>query len=218
LDQAAEEMQRLGYREIGSLYGIGPSGEGGGSYFDTINNMGTVIEFAQLPSSGMPAPDGVFPSPDKLTPISKIKIQGSVYVAIAVRDAEKAAKHYQEDLGIGPWQILAFGPRLKKATYRGKVVSLAVKRALTQAGPLTLILEEPLSGTSSLGDFLERNGQGIQRICFKLENLNQAVNEMKRHGYEELEAVYGFGPKGDGDAVCFGTENSLGILIELAQV
>jgi catechol 2,3-dioxygenase-like lactoylglutathione lyase family enzyme len=218
LDQSAEEMQRLGYKEIGSVYGIGPSGEGGGSYFDAINNMGTVIEFAQLPSGGMPAPESIFPSPDKAVTPSKIKIQGAVHVAIAVRDAEKAAKHYQEDLGVGPWQILTFGPEIKKVTYRGKVVSLAVKRALTQVGPLTLILEQPLSGVSSLGDFLERSGQGIQRVCFEVERLDQAAKEMKRLGYEELGAVYGFGPKGSSEAICFGTEDNLGILIELAKV
>jgi hypothetical protein len=77
LDQAAEEMQRLGYKEIGSVYGIGPSGEGGGSYFDAINNMGTVIEFACCPVVGC-RPEGVFPSPNKLTPISKIKIRISL--------------------------------------------------------------------------------------------------------------------------------------------
>ena len=218
LDQATEEMERMGYKEITSAYGIGPSGDGAGAYFDTIGHMGTVIELAQLPSGGMPPPEGVFPSPDKLTKASKITIRGAVYVAIAVRDAGKAAEHYQKDLGIGPWKMVTFGPEVKKATYRKKTVSFAVKRALAQVGPMALALEQPLSGPSPLQDFLDQNGQGIQRICLAVEALGQATEEMQRLGYEELGAVYGFGPKGDGEARCFDTEKNLGIVIELANV
>ena len=56
LDQATEEMERMGYKEITSVYGIGPSGDGAGAYFETIENMGTVIELAQLPSEWDAAP------------------------------------------------------------------------------------------------------------------------------------------------------------------
>ena len=217
LDQATEEMERMGYKEICCASGIGPSGDGAGSYFETIENMGTVIELAQLPTGGMPPPEGFYPSPDKLAKVSKINIRGVVYAAIAVRDAGKAAGHYQKDLGIGPWQMVTFGAEVKKATYRKRTVSFAVKRALAQVGPMVVVLEQPLSGPSPLQDFLDRNGQGIQRVCLAVDPLDQAVEEMQRLGYEELGAVYGFGPKGEGEARCFDTEKNLGIMIELEK-
>ena len=218
MDRAAEAMKRLGYKEITSIYGVGPSGDGAGAYYETRDNMGTVIEFAQLPSGGMPTPEGIFPSPDKMTASPKIKIQGCVSVAIAVKDAEKAAGHYQNDFGIGPWQILTLGPELKKATYHGKVVSFAVKRAIARIDSMAVMLEQPLSGQSPLKDFLDRNGQGIQRVCFSVDRLDQAAEEMVRLGYEELGAVYGFGPERDGESACFDTESKLGIVTELAKV
>ncbi len=218
MDQAAEAMQRLGYKEITSIYGVGPSGDGAGAYYETRDNMGTVIELAQLPSGGMPTPERIFPPPDKQIATSKIKILGSVYVAIAVRDAEKAAEHYQKDLGVGPWQILTFGPEVKKATYHGKVVSWAVKRALARMDSMVVVLEQPLSGPNPLQDFLDRNGQGIQRVCLSVDRLDQAAEEMVRLGYEELGAVHGFGPERDGESACFDTESKLGIVTELAKV
>ena len=82
---------------------------------------------------------------------------------------------------------------------------------------MVVALEQPLSGLSPLQDFLDRNGQGIQRVCLAVDPLDQAVEEMQRLGYEELGAVYGFGPKGDGEARCFDTEKNLGIMIELEK-
>lgn len=218
MEQATEQMRRLGYTEILAGTGIGPYGDGAGSYFDTVENMGTVIELAKLPRE-MPATEKVYPAPDEVVGTSNLKIRGAVHVAIAVRDAEKAARHYQEELGIGPWKIFTFGSDdVNAATYLGKKVPLKLKAAYIEIGPFVLVLEQPLTSPSPLQDFLDKNGQGIHHLCLAVDALAPAAEEMRRLGYEETFSAYGFGPNKDGESAYFDTENALGIVIELAKV
>jgi len=217
LVEEEKKMNALGYDAILSGHGIGTAGDGGGSYFDTIEHMGTVIEFAQLPKE-MPPPDGCFPSADGMDKRGNVPITGAVHLALAVRDAEKAARHYQEELGVGPWQIVRFGSDMKQATFKGKQISVDMKVAVAQLGPFDLVLEQPLSGPNPLQDFLDRNGQGIHHVCFAVDKLAPAAAAMKDVGYGEIFSAHGFGPNGDGEAAYFDTENALGIVIELAKV
>jgi len=220
VDNLVEEerkMNALGYDSILSGHGIGAEGDGGGSYFDTVENMGTVIELAQVPKE-MPPPDGFVPSPDEMDTGGKVPIKGSVHLALAVRDAEKAALHYQEELGVGPWRIERFGSDMKGATYMGKEVSVDMKVAVAQLGPFDLALEQPLSSPSPMQDFLDKNGQGIHHVCFAVDELDPAITAMQDAGYEAIFTARGFGPNADGEAAYFNTEESLGIIIELAKV
>lgn len=217
LVEEEKKMKSMGYDAILSGHGIGTEGDGGGSYFDTIENMGTVIELAQLPKE-MPPPDGSVPSPDEMGTRGTVPIKGAVHLALAVRDAERAARHYQEELGVGPWRIERFGSEMKGATYKGKVVSVDMKVAVAQLGPFDLALEQPLSSPSPMQDFLERNGQGIHHVCFAVDELEPAIAAMEDVGYGAIFTARGFGPNADGEAAYFDTEDDLGIIIELAKV
>jgi len=157
VEQSTEIMKRL------------PSKDGAGSYFDTIDNLGTVIELAHLPSGGMPSAEKTFPYPVDVAAPSKIKIKDAVHVGIAVKDVEKAAGHYQNEFGIGPWQINTVGPDVKKTTYHGKESDVVIKQARAQIGPMVVVLEQPVSGPSPVNDFLESNGQGIHHICLEVD-------------------------------------------------
>jgi catechol 2,3-dioxygenase-like lactoylglutathione lyase family enzyme len=217
LVKAEAQMRERGYGVILSGHGIGVNADGGGSYFDTIEDMGTVIEFAQVPRE-MPAPDAVYPAEGKLDTGGKVGIKGAVHLAIAVRDAEKAARNFEDLLGIGPWQIVTFGSEVSKATYQGKEVSLSLKVAAIQLGPFMLALEQPLSSPSPLQDFLDKNGQGIHHVCLAVDEVGPAAAEMERLGYKKVFTASGFGPNKDGEAAYFDTEKTLGITIELAKV
>jgi len=220
VDNLVEEerkMNALGYGAILSGHGIGTEGDGGGSYFDTIENMGTVIELSQLPKE-MPPPDGSIPPPGSADKRGDVPIQGAVHLALAVRDAEKAAHHYQEELGVGPWRIERFRSDMKQATYKGKEVGVDLKVAVAQLGPFDLVLEQPLSSPNPLKDFLDQNGPGIHHVCFAVDNLEPAVAAMQDVGYGAIFSAYGFGPNRDGEAAYFDTEDALGVIIELAKV
>lgn len=60
LEQAAEVMHNLGYKEISGAYGFGREGDGAAAYFDTENNFGTLLELIELPKE-MPPAEKVFP-------------------------------------------------------------------------------------------------------------------------------------------------------------
>jgi len=214
LVKAEAQMIERGYGVILSGHGIGVNADGGGSYFDAIENMGTVIEFAQVPRE-MPAPDAMYPAADKLDTGGKLGIKGPVHLAIAVRDAEKAAGHYQDLLGIGPWRIETFK---SDATYMGKAISISLKAAAINLGPFMLALEQPLSSPSPLQDFLDKNGQGIHHVCLAVDEVGPAAEKMEKMGYAKIFTASGFGPNKDGEAAYFDTEKTFGITIELAKV
>ncbi|MBI4772536.1 MAG: VOC family protein [Chloroflexi bacterium] len=62
LAPAAAEMERLGYKAIASAIGIGPAGDGGAAYFDTLGSLGTLLELIEMPRN-MPPPERIYPAP-----------------------------------------------------------------------------------------------------------------------------------------------------------
>ncbi len=60
LEQAAAVMHTLGYKEISGAYGFGREGDGAAAYFDTENNLGTLLELIEMPQE-MPPAEKVFP-------------------------------------------------------------------------------------------------------------------------------------------------------------
>ncbi len=213
-ERATQRMHRCGHTEIATFDGIGPKRDGAGSYFGTVEDLGTVIEFSRLPSE-MPETEKIFPAGDAMKRTSNITVRSAVHVAIAVRDAEKIAHNYEAALGIGPWHIKTFSA---PANYRGRQVDYAIKVAVATAGTYTLALEQPLSDEGPLRDFLSANGQGIQHICLEVDDLDRASKEMRRLGYDEMFSCRGFGPNKDGACAYYDTERTLGIVIELAKV
>ena len=208
-------MLECGYSNILYADGIGPEGDGIGTYYDTIEDMGTIIEFSKMPKSGLPVVEKVYPEEGAAKRTSNIEILSTVHVAIAVRDVEKAVRSYEKVLGIGPWDFVTLtGP----AKYRGKEITYSVKAAIIKTGTYVLALEQPLSDSGPLQDFLKENGQGIHHICLEVDDVDKAAGEMRRLGHEEMFAVRGFGPNRDGDASYFDTEKAVGIVIELAKV
>ncbi len=145
-------------------------------------------------------------------------IQAINQVGIVVRDVDKAVEYYWQKFGIGPWQIMTFGPGSKKLTYYGEPCSFVLRIALAQVGPLMLELLEPVSGPTPHQDFLEQHGEGVQHLGIFVERLDQAAEMMYKLGYKEISGAYGFGTKGDGAAAYFGTDDQLGTLLELIEM
>ncbi|MBW2366352.1 MAG: VOC family protein [Deltaproteobacteria bacterium] len=216
-EQACKEMKKKGYTEISKAEGIGETGDGAGTYFDTIENMGTVIEFDRMPKE-FPLPDEIYPPSGEQTISSKIKLKGLVHVCIAVKDSEKTAKYYEEELGIGPWRIMTMNTEGVDVIYKGKEASITIKGASAMFGQTEVVLEQSLTSPSHLQDFIDEHGQGIHHLCFAVDDLDVATKEMHQLGYDTILSVSGFGPNGDGFATHFDTQENLGIIIELARV
>jgi methylmalonyl-CoA epimerase len=127
------------------------------------------------------------------------------HIAIAVRNIEDAEKLYETALGL-------------KVTHREVVEEQGVRASMleTAAGDTTIELLEPIGQNSPIYKFLEKRGEGIHHICFKVDDIESALERLKKQGIKLINE--GPRPGVDGTKVAFLHPKALnGILIELAE-
>jgi methylmalonyl-CoA epimerase len=126
------------------------------------------------------------------------------HVAIAVSSLDKGIKIY-EDLG------------LKFNLNREIVESQGVKTAFAHVDHNAHIeLLEPFGANSPIAKFIEKNGEGIHHLCFKVPDVKLKCIELKKMGYRLIydEPVTG----ANNCLVNFvHPKSSGGVLIEVSQ-
>ena len=128
------------------------------------------------------------------------------HIAIAVRNIENAEKLYESALGL-------------KVTHREVVEEQGVRASMleTDAGDTTIELLEPIGKNSPIYKFLEKRGEGIHHICFKVDDIESALERLKKQGIKLINEAPR--PGLDGTKVAFLHPKGLnGVLIELAQL
>lgn len=95
------------------------------------------------------------------------------HLGIACRSAESAAKFYGGALGL-PVVARETLPDMKL-----RVVKLA-------AGESVLELLEPLEGEEVVSKFLAARGEGIHHVCFEVDDVAAAGEELRKRGYTPL--------------------------------
>lgn len=134
-------------------------------------------------------------------------------IGVIVKDMDKAVKYY-ESMGIGPFHPLR-SVEITERMVRGKpAVGIKNEAMMVRIGSLALELISPIEGNSVQMEFLKSKGEGINHIGCTVDNLEEAVAEMKRRGFEIL-TYSKF--KGGGGAVYFDTTKIGGFIIELVQ-
>jgi len=101
-------------------------------------------------------------------------------------------------------------------TKREEVPSQKVVVAFLPVGESRIELLEPTSEDSPVAKFLAKRGGGIHHVCFAVEDLDAALEDLSRRGFRLIhrEAV----PGADGKRVAFlHPEAGHGVLIELSQ-
>lgn len=134
------------------------------------------------------------------------KMASISHIAIAVRNIQDAEKLYETALGL-------------KVAHREVVEEQGVRASMleTAAGDTTIELLEPIGEKSPIYKFLEKRGEGIHHICFKVDDIESALERLKRQGIELIDE--GPRPGVDGTKVAFLHPKALnGVLIELAEV
>ena len=63
------------------------------------------------------------------------------------------------------------------------VPAQGVKTAFLSVGDSNLELLEPLSAQSTVARFIEKRGEGIHHICFRVDNLEKHLERLKKEGY-----------------------------------
>jgi methylmalonyl-CoA/ethylmalonyl-CoA epimerase len=99
---------------------------------------------------------------------------------------------------------------------REEVPSQKVVAAFLPIGESRIELLEPTSDDSPVAKFLAKRGGGIHHVCFAVEDIDAALEDLSRRGFRLIhrEAV----PGADGKRVAFlHPESGHGVLIELSQ-
>ncbi len=113
----------------------------------------------------------------------KVKIKQVLQIGVVVKDLQKAMERYWNIFGIGPWHIYTFQPpAVTNTTLRGKPAQYTMKLALTQIGNIQWELIQPLTGPSVYKEFLEQRGEGLHHVACDVEDYDQTVAILKKHG------------------------------------
>jgi len=125
------------------------------------------------------------------------------HIGIAVKSLEESLKFYENVLGL-------------KSTGTEVVEEQKVKVAFLPTGDSEVELLEPTSPDSTIAKFIEKNGEGIQHMAYKVDDIEEAIAKMKELGMRMIDEKPRYGAGGAKIAFCH-PKSTGGVLIELCQ-
>lgn len=96
------------------------------------------------------------------------------------------------------------------------VATQGVKTAFIAVGDTNLELLEPLSADSPVAKFIEKRGEGIHHICFRVTNLQSHLEDLKDRGFRLINEAPVPGAHGCRVAFLHPAAGN-GVLIELSE-
>jgi len=151
------------------------------------------------------------------TPLPFLR-NGVAQIAFVVKDIDRVVENYYHTFGIAPWHFYTYqAPLLKMMRYHGEERAYSMHIALTYFGPTRIELIEHLSGDTVYQDFIRTHGYGVQHLGVLVENMQEALVQVRRAGIAVLMEGAGFGKNGDGHYAYLDTEDALGVVYELIQ-
>ena len=132
-----------------------------------------------------------------------MKILKIEHLGLACRSVEAAAKFYSEVLGL---------PVVARET----LDDMKLKVVKVRTGESVLELLEPMDGEPVISKFLATRGEGIHHVCLEVEDIREAIRELKAKGYSPLwdEPKVGAGGKW---VTFLRPKDTFGVLLELNQ-
>jgi methylmalonyl-CoA epimerase len=125
------------------------------------------------------------------------------HVAIAVRDLEAAAAWYEQTLGA-------------TVTHRERIERDGVEEALLRVADSYVQLLTPIRDDSPVAKFLERKGEGLHHVGYRVSDCAAALEAMKSAGATTIDDVPRPGSRGTTVAFIH-PKSSFGTLIELVE-
>jgi len=125
------------------------------------------------------------------------------HVAIAVRDIDAAIAWYADTLGA-------------RVVHREDVVSDGICEALIKVGDSYIQLLTPTRDDSTVAAFLERRGEGLHHVAYRVANCAQTFGAVKASGARVIDEVPRPGSRATTIAFVHPT-SSFGTLIELVE-
>lgn len=125
------------------------------------------------------------------------------HIGIAVKDLAEAKKFYTEILGV-------------KAMGEEVVEQQKVKVCFMPCGDSELELLESTSPDGPIAKFIEKNGQGIQHVALRVDNIENTLADLEAKGVRLIDKTPRYGAGGASIAFVHPKATG-GILLELSQ-
>ena len=125
------------------------------------------------------------------------------HIGIAVRSIEKTSELLSNILGL-------------KVSGEENIEEQKVKVAFLPLGDSELELLESTSPEGPIARFIEKKGEGIQHIAFRVDNIEKALEKLKKEGVRLIDEKPRYGAGGAKIAFLH-PKGTNGILIELCD-
>lgn len=125
------------------------------------------------------------------------------HIGIAVKNLDEALKFYEEVLGI-------------KCVGTEVVEEQKVKTAFLPIGDTEVELLEATDEDSPIAKFIEKRGEGIQHIAYRVDDIEKALEEIKAKGIRLIDEKPRKGAGGAKIAFLH-PKSTYGVLIELCE-
>ncbi|MEY8303288.1 methylmalonyl-CoA epimerase [Anaerosalibacter bizertensis] len=125
------------------------------------------------------------------------------HIGIAVKDLEKALKFYEEILGL-------------KCENTEVVEEQKVKVAFLPIGDTEVELLESTEANGPIAKYIEKRGEGVQHIAYRVDDIEKAIEEMKEKGIRMIDEKPRYGAGGAKIAFAH-PKDTYGVLVELCE-
>jgi len=130
-----------------------------------------------------------------------MKVKRIAHLGVAVKDIDTALEFFTQGL---PLEMT------HTEEYQG------MKIGFIPVGDSSIELLQDVSGASPIGKYVEKNGEGIHHIAFEVDDIYQAVAELKERGVRLIDETPR--PGAHGMTIAFmHPKGTHGILMELVQ-
>ena len=110
-------------------------------------------------------------------------------IAYVVENLERALPRYEAMFG--PFQAATY--EMKDCTIRGQRGDCTLRLAVNNSGPIEIELIEVVAGQTTHSEHLERHGEGLHHVRFRVTDLEPKVAALESAGYRTVLAKR-FGP------------------------
>ena len=132
-----------------------------------------------------------------------MKVIGVEHIGIAIKNLEKDAPFWSKVLGIEQ-------TKTEDVDDQGVITDIYD----TGRGKIELLLSK--YPDSPIGKFLKKRGPGIHHICLQVEDIEESIKVLKKHGIETIGDKSSIGAEGF-KVIFIHPRSTGGVLVELAE-
>ena len=125
------------------------------------------------------------------------------HVAIAVRDLDGAVDYYRSTYGVEP-------------VHREVVENDGVEEVLLRVAESYIQLLTPVRDDSPVAKYLEKKGEGIHHVAYRVDDCAAALDRVKREGHQVIDEAPRPGSRGTTVAFVH-PKGGFGTLVELVE-